>query len=180
MTIEEVLNKMSDKISEVKERATLKRPFLASDEQEKLDKILAKTVTVVEEAGRKISESANSLGESINNEEFFSNILKKCNEACDYTIKKINSLKENDSDNKKKLDDLSKEISNSFDELMSSEGLKKVIDNIKNASNGVVSSVNNFINKKETQENITKAKKCILKVADKASTKLHSLLDDKE
>lgn len=182
MTIEEVLSKMNNKIAEVKERAALKRPFLAASEQEKLDKILAKTVDVVNEVSKKVGESANNLGQGIDVDNFFSGIINKCNEACNYTINKINNLKESNesSDNKQKLDELGKEITQLFDGLKANEGLKKIIDNLKSTGSELASSVGDFVNKKETQESINKAKSCILKAADSANNKLHSLLDKKE
>lgn len=179
MSIEEVIEKMNKKIEEVKESAAAKRPLIAQEDQQKLDSVLEKTVSVVNEAAKKVRETVNNLGDNADVDAFLERVQNKCSEACDYTISKISEFQENN-DAKKKLDDVTKEIGDSFDELMANEDVKKVVDNVKNAVNVMRDSVNEFINKEETQANISKAKKAILHVADKAFDGLHSLLDEKE
>ena len=179
MSIEEVIEKMNKKIEEVKESAAAKRPLIAQEDQQKLDSVLEKTVNVVNEAAKKVRETVNNLGDNADVDAFLERVQNKCSEACDYTISKISEFQENN-DAKKKLDDVTKEIGDSFDELMANEDVKKVVDNVKNAVNVMRDSVNEFLNKEETQANISKAKKAILHVADKAFDGLHSLLDEKE
>lgn len=179
LNIEEVITQMQNKIEEVKKAAAAKRPLISEEDRAKLDAMVEKTISVVKSAGEKVAETIGSLGEEVNADQFLSRVQNKCNEACDYTISKITEMKENE-EIRKKLDDVTKEIGDSFDELMANEDVKRVVEGIKNATNSIRDSVTEFISKKETQENISKAKKAILHVADKAFSGLHSLLDETE
>ncbi|MBR2802165.1 MAG: hypothetical protein IKE21_06200 [Erysipelotrichaceae bacterium] len=179
MTIEEAIKKMNEKIEEVKEAAAERRPLISPEDQQKLDAILDKTVKVVTEAGNKVEETVNSLGNSANVDEFLDRVQAKCAAACDYTISKIHEFQD-DPATRSKLEEASKEIDDSFDNLMENEDVKRIVDTIKNAGTNVKETLDGYFNKPETQESIHRAKKAILDVAEKAMEGLRKALDDGE
>ena len=98
-------------------------------------------------------------------------------EACDFTIKKIQSFK-NDPEAEAKLKDADKTISDSFDALMDSPEVKSVIEQVRKAGSGVKKTIDEFWNRAETQEEIRKAKKATLAMATKAYEAISKVLNE--
>ena len=178
MNIDTVISKMNAKIAEVKQAAEEKRPLLAEEDRLKLDELVAKTKHVVEEASSKISETVHDLNvDETTVSNFLERVSSKCEEACDFTIKKIRSFK-NDPEAEAKLKDADKTISDSFDALMDSPEVKSVIEQVRKAGSGVKKTIDEFWNRAETQEEIRKAKKATLAMATKAYEAISKVLNE--
>ncbi len=173
MNLDELICNVNAKLQNLKDLATSKRPNLSNEDQLKLDALIAKTESGVRKALLKVKETVTP-GEDSEIESFLLNVQNKCYEVCDYTLAKIHELKE--VSQSEKIKDAEKDINESFAEFFQSDEFKSAINTVKEVGNQVYQSVNEYMNRPETQEKIKNAKKTTLKFAEKGMDKLREIL----
>ena len=92
MTVQEAIQKMNEKILEIRLAAAEKRPLLSDEDKEKLDELVQKSIDVVKNAGNKIEATVNEIAQDEKVDEFLTRVGDKCEEACNFTIEKIKNF----------------------------------------------------------------------------------------
>jgi len=173
--IDESIKKMEETIEDVKVFANEKMEGLDEPTREKIQKLTDATTKVITQAKAKVEEVAQSVQDDEKLNAFLNNVMIRVQEASDYTKTKISALLPE----REKLEDIERQISDSFDNFVDSENVQSVIK----AFQKVTDNVQDYINKPETQDRIKKAKKATLVACEKGMEKLREILateDDDE
>jgi len=179
MSIEEVIAAMETMIDKVKSSAEAKRVNVSESDQIKIDNICKQTSEVINSAIAKVKETVELLNNQEEIDNFLSKVSNKCREACDFTIQKINKFNEVNKV-EEKVESLSEDIINKFDNLMDNEEVKEMIDTLKGAGEKVVNSFEEFMNAPQTQENIKKAKEMVIKAGERTLNALKAALSEED
>jgi len=171
--VDDVLKKMQEEIDKVKEFAKDKTKDIVDEEtKEKARKLVEKTTDVIENAKVKVTEVAKDVKDDEKFNAFLNNVTIKVQEASDFTKTKISEL----IPEKEKIDDIQKQLDESFDKLKESDGVKTVIVSIQK----VEDAVKDYLAKPETKAKINKAKATTLNIAEKGMERLRKLLASEE
>nr|MCR5299543.1 hypothetical protein [Erysipelotrichaceae bacterium] len=92
MNVREAIQKMNEKILEIRLAAAEQRPLLNDDDKQKLDELVSRSIEVVKNAGNKIEATVNELAQDEKVDEFLQRVGDRCEEACNYTIDRIRSF----------------------------------------------------------------------------------------
>ena len=92
MNVREAIQKMNEKILEIRLAAAEQRPLLNDEDKEKLDELVSRSIEVVKNAGNKIEATVNELAQDEKVDEFLQRVGDRCEEACNYTIDRIRSF----------------------------------------------------------------------------------------
>ena len=92
MNVREAIQKMNEKILEIRLAAAEQRPLLNDEDKEKLDELVNKSIEVVKNAGNKIEATVNELAQDEKVDEFLQRVGDRCEEACNFTIDRIRSF----------------------------------------------------------------------------------------
>ena len=92
MNVREAIQKMNEKILEIRLAAAEQRPLLNDEDKEKLDELVNKSIEVVKNAGNKIESTVNELAQDEKIDEFLQRVGDRCEEACNFTIDRIRSF----------------------------------------------------------------------------------------
>ncbi|MDO5438605.1 MAG: hypothetical protein Q4F09_01025 [Erysipelotrichaceae bacterium] len=92
MNVREAIQKMNEKILEIRLAAAEQRPLLNDEDKEKLDELVNRSIEVVKNAGNKIESTVNELAQDEKIDEFLQRVGDRCEEACNFTIDRIRSI----------------------------------------------------------------------------------------
>jgi len=147
---------------------------LSAENKEAIEGLLEKTKSAIDLSIEKINQAIDFDNSEEELNEFLGKVADKAEEAIDFTKAKIEMLvnevpKEN-------LDDIFSSLEFEFNKVKESDSFKKATTFVKNV--GV--SINNYLEKPEVQEKITKAKKTTVKIAEKGVEELKKILNTDE
>lgn len=174
------MNKFDATVKELKDDiADLEKDFAKVskdlDEASKLKakELLKNTENTINKSIDKVSAVIDDIKDEEKLNDLLDKIKAKAKEATDYTLEKINNLK--NGEDEISIDQLHDDIMAEFDKLKDSEAYQVTKVLVKEGYD----KINEFLAKPEVQDAISKAKKTTIKVAEKGVESLKKVLEDK-
>ena len=171
---EEVVVELKDDIEELETKVAEKLDGLDDSKKNIAIDFKDKAVGAINVAIDKISGVIENITDQEKLDDLLDKVKAKSREAIDYTLEKIDALKNDDS--QIDIDKIHDDIMAEFDKLKGNEVIRKTTVLIKEG----YAKINEFLDRPEVQETINKAKHTTIKVAEKGVEGLKKVLDVKE
>lgn len=167
--LDKVVKDLEDDVKDLEAGLADRIDDLDDQKKQKATELVDKTKALIKVSIDKIAAVYEEIKEDQKIDEFLDKIKAKAKEAVDYTMDKIDALKNQDTTT---IDCLSNELVNGFESLKESDIYKKTQVLLKE---GAI-KVNDFINRPDVQEAIKKAKITTVKYAEKGVDGLKQIL----
>lgn len=170
---DETVKELKEDIKELEKEFEKRTKGLDKETKQKAKNLVEKAKKVINSSIEKIGAVVKDVKDSEELEELLYKVKAKAKEAVDYTVEKIDSLVNGDSN---VLESLHDEIMSDFDQLKDSEIFKNTTVLIKEG----YAKINEFLAKPEVKDKIKKAKHTTIDLAEKGVAGLKKVLEDKE
>lgn len=170
---DETVKELKEDIKELEKEFEKRTKGLDKETKQKAKNLVEKAKKVINSSIEKIGAVVKDVKDSEELEELLYKVKAKAKEAVDYTVEKIDSLVNGDSN---VLESLHDEIMSDFDQLKDSEIFKNTTVLIKEG----YAKINEFLAKPEVKDKIKKAKRTTIDLAEKGVAGLKKVLEEKE
>ncbi|MDO5085858.1 MAG: hypothetical protein Q4D47_05395 [Erysipelotrichaceae bacterium] len=173
--LQETIAQMQAKIHEIEDIATKNQQLASPYNAKRIEEIKNNTVNTIKEAIVRLEDLVEHEQDEHYLETLFSKIIAKTKEATQYTIQKINDIK-NNTDLHTALHDLKQQAQG----IYTDPKVQGFVDSLKKETVKVYHDINNYLKSEKTQANIKKAKVKTVELAQKGVNALDRFLNGKD
>lgn len=171
---EETVDELKNDVTELENDLASKIDDLDDDKKQRAQELVNKAKIAINNVIEKVGAVIEDIDDQDKLNDLLDKVKAKAREAMDYTVSKIDALKNGESTID--IDKLHDDVMAEFDKLKENEAIRKTTVLIKEG----YAKINEFLERPEVQDTINKAKKTTIKVAEKGVEGLKKVLDVKQ
>lgn len=169
---DETIQEMEDDVKNLEDEVKSSVEELNIVDKEKATALVEKTKAAINATIEKVKDIIDDVKDDDKLDDFLDKVKAKSKEAVDFTKEKINELKRVENEPKYDLGKIADEITGEFDKIKETEAFKKTTDFLKEIGN----NINDFFEKPEVKDTITKVKVGAVDIAEKGVEGLKKIL----